>query len=137
MNTDFLNKAAACQRELFTRQVQPIDCFRLQQAENGGWEAVDRMPFSGQTPRLNKGDSLCLDFGTHWVGYLSFSAQPVGGAADAPAYLRITAGERLCDLIKKELKRPLVKSPAAELTGGLFVASNRFCRRKKALHGQK
>ena len=97
MNMYLLNKAAACQRELFTRHTKPIDCFHLQQTESG-WEAFDRMPFSGRTPRLNKGDSLCLDFGTHWVGYLSFSAQPVGGAADAPAYLRIIAGERLCEI---------------------------------------
>ncbi len=97
INTYLLNKADSCRRELVTHNVKPIDCFRLQRTE-GSWEAFDRMPFSGQTPRLNKGDSLCLDFGTHWVGYISFSAQPVGGAADAPAYLRIHAGERLCEI---------------------------------------
>ncbi|WP_294963775.1 hypothetical protein [uncultured Gilliamella sp.] len=44
------------------------------------------------------GDSFILDFGCHGVGYLSFLCQPVGSPPDAPAHLKLTFGETLCEI---------------------------------------
>ena len=46
-----------------------------------------------QSRPLGRGDSVCLDFGTHMVGYVSFSLTPVGSPPDAPACLRLRFGE--------------------------------------------
>ncbi|KJD44547.1 family 78 glycoside hydrolase catalytic domain [Paenibacillus terrae] len=40
-----------------------------------------------------KGDEFILDFGTHQVGYLSFSVRPVGSPPDASLHLKLTFGE--------------------------------------------
>lgn len=47
---------------------------------------------------LKKGDSICLDFGNHYVGYFSFMIKPAGSPPDAPAYLQFKFGEQLCEL---------------------------------------
>jgi len=47
---------------------------------------------------LKAGDSLCLDFGTHYVGYLTLSFSTRGSHFDAPAWLRIQFAERPCEL---------------------------------------
>lgn len=44
------------------------------------------------------GDSFILDFGNHNVGYLSFLCQPIGSPPDAPAHLKFTFGETLCEV---------------------------------------
>lgn len=47
---------------------------------------------------LNKGESICLDFGDHQVGYVSFDIMSAGAPADAPAFLRLKFGEHLCEI---------------------------------------
>lgn len=47
---------------------------------------------------LNKGNSICLDFGDHQVGYVSFDIMSAGAPADAPAFLRLKFGEHLCEI---------------------------------------
>lgn len=42
---------------------------------------------------LGRGNSFCLDFGNHIVGYVSFTITPVGSPVDAPAYLKLRFGE--------------------------------------------
>lgn len=48
--------------------------------------------FAASRP-LGRNDGLCLDFGNHSVGYVSFTLTTVGSPADAPAYLRLRFGE--------------------------------------------
>ena len=47
---------------------------------------------------MKAGDSVTLDFGNHYVGYLSMDFSTVGSHFDAPAWLRIKFAERLCEL---------------------------------------
>jgi len=47
---------------------------------------------------LDKGGRICLDFGTHCVGYVSFDISYTGSPPDAPAYLRIKFGEHICEI---------------------------------------
>lgn len=47
---------------------------------------------------LKAGDTVTLDFGNHYVGYLTLDFSTVGGHFDAPAWLRIKIAERLCEL---------------------------------------
>lgn len=47
---------------------------------------------------LKAGGTITLDFGTHYVGYLTLKLSTVGSHFDAPAWLRIKFAERLCEL---------------------------------------
>lgn len=48
--------------------------------------------------QLKAGDKVCLDFGNHYVGFLSLRFSTRGSHFDAPAWLRIQFAERLCEL---------------------------------------
>ena len=47
---------------------------------------------------LSKGDSLCLDFGTHLVGKVTLNFGYRGSHPDAPAWIRLKFAERKCEL---------------------------------------
>jgi len=47
---------------------------------------------------LSKGDSVCLDFGTHLVGHITLKFGFKGSHPDAPAWLRLKFAERECEL---------------------------------------
>ncbi len=47
---------------------------------------------------LSSGDSVIIDFGSHFVGYLHFLCQSVGSPPDAPAHLQFTFGETLSEV---------------------------------------
>ena len=42
---------------------------------------------------MGRDESICLDFGDHYVGYVSFTLSTVGSPADAPVYLRLKFAE--------------------------------------------
>ncbi len=48
--------------------------------------------------QMKAGDKLCLDFGNHYVGFLSLRFSTRGSHFDAPAWLRVQFAERLCEL---------------------------------------
>ena len=48
--------------------------------------------FTASRP-MGRDGQVCLDFGDHQVGYVSFRLTPVGSPPDAPAYLRLKFGE--------------------------------------------
>ena len=47
---------------------------------------------------FSKGDSVCLDFGTHLVGHVTLKFGFRGSHPDAPAWLRLKFAERECEL---------------------------------------
>lgn len=49
------------------------------------WEMAERP--------LGKGQSVCLDFGNHYVGFVKLKLKSVGSVQDAPAYIRLKFGE--------------------------------------------
>lgn len=76
-NEQFLKKATALEPKLFR---ETVSC-------------------KAELPSVLKaGDSVTLDFGNHYVGYLTLKFSTVGSHFDAPAWLRIKFAERLCEL---------------------------------------
>ena len=59
-------------------------------------EVADWYPF-GQT-ELKKGQKVCLDFGNHFVGYVSLGFGYRGSHPDAPVLMRVRFAERLSEL---------------------------------------
>ena len=51
-------------------------------------------------PELRRGDSLCLDFGEHLVGYVTLELDCAGSHQDAPAFLSLRFAET-----RKELEQ--------------------------------
>ncbi len=98
MNESFIRKAQALTPHIHEKNVRPVNCFHLRN-ESGQWVSADTYSVEEASAAvLRKGDVLCFDFGEHMVGYLSFRAAVACGTADAPAYLRVVAGEHLCEL---------------------------------------
>ena len=52
----------------------------------------------GNSTRLKKGDSICLDFGKHIVGYVSFDLCHEGCHPDSPVLLRLQFAENPAEL---------------------------------------
>ena len=59
-------------------------------------------PVSGELGKAMKaGDSVCFDFGDHFVGYAKIDFSSRGSHFDAPAWIRVRFAERLCELGEK------------------------------------
>ena len=69
-----LEKATSLFPEIIEKKIQPVDEFERKE--------------------LNKGDNLIIDFGDHYVGYLTLNLESRGAHADAPVLLRIRFAER-------------------------------------------
>lgn len=92
VNPAFLAKAEALAPALLQKEVRPAGTVELlPNGEDFAARTVER-GFERSRP-LGRGDSVCLDFGGHWVGYVSFRLTPVGSPPDAPAWLRLRFGE--------------------------------------------
>lgn len=74
----------------------PVRAVRVEAdaAAFGGWAVRDDGPAAARlaTP-LGRGDSVILDFGEHWVGYLRVTVRPEPFRQDAPARLRFIVAE--------------------------------------------
>lgn len=93
-NQAFLDKAIALEPVLNKRVIRPERIVEVEenlQHEVVVKEGADIRELAHM--RFAKGDKLILDFGDHQVGYLSFTAVPVGSHYDAPAYLRLKFAE--------------------------------------------
>ena len=82
-NERFLEIARSLKPVLFEKKVRVLETL-------GGEDYRSR--------KLSKGDTLCLDFGTHLVGRVSLKFGFTGSHPDAPAWLRLKFAERLCEL---------------------------------------
>ena len=87
-----LQKAEALIPELYHSDVQP-DSVYLGSVPDGG-ESVDQL----SEHVLRKGDSVCLDFGTHLVGRITLDLDSEGSHPDAPAWFSLTFAETLGEL---------------------------------------
>ena len=64
-----------------------------------GWRAEPVSTLAAFYQReLTSGDSVIIDFGSHYVGYLHFLCQSAGSPPDAPAHLQLTFGETLSEV---------------------------------------
>ena len=92
VNEDFLAKAQALTPKLIETEVRPVSVVDIVPQGEDFIAAAAEQDFTSSRP-MGQDDVLCLDFGDHQVGYVSFTLTPVGSPADAPAYLKLRFGE--------------------------------------------
>lgn len=92
VNEGFLAKAQALAPRLIETPVRPVGTVEL--VPDGQDFAARRVEEGFERSRpMGRDDRVCLDFGDHQVGYVSFTLTPVGSPPDAPAFLRLRFGE--------------------------------------------
>lgn len=91
VNPAFLAKAQALAPRLIRTGVRPAGAVDIVPA--GGDFAARPAGDAVPSRPLGRGDRVCLDFGDHRVGCVSFTLTPVGSPPDAPAFLKLRFGE--------------------------------------------
>lgn len=101
VNENFVKKAESLKPDIIEYQSRPISIIQVRKKMQD-YEITSKKP-AVKTGGLamGKDESICFDFGNHFVGYLSFRITPVGSPPDAPAYIRIKLGEHLCEIAKE------------------------------------
>ncbi len=98
---NFLRTAEAL-RPALSRQAHPPIAVVEAHADAAalfGWRAEPVSTLAAFYQReLSSGDSVIIDFGSHYVGYLHFLCQSAGSPPDAPAHLQLTFGETLSEV---------------------------------------
>lgn len=100
-HSQLLDTAASLKPRLHSQQLRPVRLVTAVADESKihGWRAQENGTPAELTAReLHTGDSVIIDFGTHCVGYLSLACHTAGSPPDAPAHLRLTFGETLCEV---------------------------------------
>ena len=95
-NTKLLARAKELTPTLYHDIVEPIGVFQLKERYSPEKEtlALQQLPHLA----MGRGQNLCLDFGTHHVGYLTLELSYQGSHPDAPAYLKLKFAESLREL---------------------------------------
>ena len=96
----FVNKAVELDHPLLEKTVKPVRLVEIGRDEKGNGvsvstEAIEEMP--GKL--LRKGDSICMDFGDHYVGYVTLKLKSAGSPQDAPAFLRLKFAEIASEIL--------------------------------------
>lgn len=97
----FMAKAEKLLPTLHHKAIYPQNIITLVQDPTAiyGWSAkVVSSAHEYFTKAFQPGESFIIDFGQHAVGYLSFLCQSVGSPPDAPAHIKFTFGETLCEV---------------------------------------
>lgn len=92
VNPEFLRRAETLTPRLVQTPVKPVGTVSVTPS-GPDFSAGEFVPGFTQSRPMGKGGRVCLDFGDHQVGYVSFRLTPVGSPPDAPAYLRLKFGE--------------------------------------------
>lgn len=91
-----LDRAAELFPLLHHSIVEPTGGFQLK--ERYGSEKKEIVLHQVPHLAMGKGQNLCLDFGTHHVGYLTLDLSYTGSHPDAPAYLKLKFAETIKEL---------------------------------------
>ncbi len=97
VNQDFVDKAESLKPTLRTEMISAESWVKIEKDED--WciaQKGDALEVYGKPIAI--GDSVCLDFGNHCVGYVTLYVSSVGSPPDAPAHIRIKLGETLCEI---------------------------------------
>ena len=91
-----LDKAAELAPSLHHSIAEPVGGFKLKERYSPEKEEIvlQSLPHLA----LGKGENLCLDFGTHIVGYLTLELSYTGSHPDAPAYIKLKFAENIAEL---------------------------------------
>ena len=101
VNQKFLKNAIECEPKLLEKVVYPTGLVNI--AENGGKTQVIREASVDNLSAvaMGKGESVCLDFGDHQVGYVTLKLKSVGSPQDAPGFIRLKFGEMPNEILEK------------------------------------
>lgn len=90
----FVKKAEEFDHPLLEREVKPCALVSVSRDESGNGVVSAREDIGEMEKKLlRKGDSICMDFGDHHVGYVTLKLESAGSPQDAPAYLRLKFAE--------------------------------------------
>lgn len=92
VHEDFLAKAQALTPKLIETRAAPVHTVSIV-PDGPDFAAKELEPSFTASRPMGRDGAVCLDFGGHQVGYVSFTLTPVGSPADAPALLRLRFGE--------------------------------------------
>ncbi len=90
----FVEKAEKLDKELIRTEVRPVSLVKIERDKNGNGVVSSREKTDALAEkRMKKGDSVCIDFGDHYVGYVTVKLGHAGSPQDAPAFLRLKFAE--------------------------------------------
>ena len=95
-NARLLDRAMRLSPPLHHEIIEPVGGFQLKDRYSPEREEIILQSLPHLTMR--KGQNLCLDFGTHRVGYLTLDLSYAGSHPDAPAFLKLKFAESLNEL---------------------------------------
>ena len=95
-NAKLLDRAAELAPSLHHEVAEPVGGFQLKERYSPEKEEI----VLHEVPHLamGRGQNLCLDFGTHIVGYLTLELSYTGSHPDAPAFLKLKFAENIREL---------------------------------------
>ena len=91
-----LERARQLKPVLHHRVNEPVGGFQLKERYSPEKEEISLHKIHHL--KMGKGQNLCLDFGTHLVGYLTLDLSYTGSHPDAPAFLKLKFAETLREL---------------------------------------
>ena len=98
-NADFLNKADALKPVLLKKKRTPQSIVEIRKNNEGFGEIVTETDISTLSElRMSRGDKVCLDFGNHYVGYVTLHISYAGGPPDAPLFIKLKFGENATEI---------------------------------------
>ncbi|MCD7867818.1 MAG: sugar hydrolase [Clostridiales bacterium] len=95
-NARLLERAAELAPNLHHKVKEPVGGFQLKERYSS--EKEDVVLHKLRHLAMGKGQNLCLDFGTHYVGYLTLNLSYSGSHPDAPAFLKLKFAETMQEL---------------------------------------
>lgn len=98
VNDKFINKAIELEPKIYENIRKPMSIVNILK-EGKDWKISSSISIDElKNMEFYKNDKVCLDFGNHYVGYITFTIKPIGSPPDAPAHIRIKLGEHLCEI---------------------------------------
>lgn len=98
VNEVFLKKAQNLEPTLHHREIRPRETVCIEK-QGDIWNACKRKQWNRLSEStLGKKDSICFDFGSHYVGYLTIKLETKGSPPDAPAHIRLKMGETVLEI---------------------------------------
>ncbi len=101
-NEAFLKKADSLKPQLIEKIHSPKAIVVIARNQDGYGEVADTRDIT-ELPEicLSKNDKLCLDFGNHYVGYMTLHLSSVGSPPDAPLFLKLKFGENATEITER------------------------------------
>ncbi len=99
VNKLFLEKAEAFKPQLIQKERRPLRMVTIEKDSEGFGRVVGERTITELADlHLGKGDTVCLDYGDHYVGYLTLRLSSVGSIPDAPLFMKLKFGETATEI---------------------------------------